>query len=260
MKKHTILVLDDDPLMLEFMQEVLYDAGYRVVAVQSVDEAIRELQSHPSISLILCDINLPGRSGFDFMRFLGDNLRFSDIPVMFVTGDANASTVVQALELGARDYVSKPFTPDTLLAKVAPIIEAGRGLVLVASDDDLDRNIIVRSLTLSDYFPLVAINGTEAKALLAERQVDVLITEMALPDLPELELLMYSKEHHPRLPVIVIQRHPDQVAEDHILAAGADATIKRPFRNTEIISKVDNHRRARRNGAVRQPARADQSR
>jgi DNA-binding response OmpR family regulator len=113
-----ILVVDDDPDLLALVAFALTNAGYAVVKAADAAPAVaafdRELPN-----LVLLDINLPSGSGFDVCR----NIRVrSQVPVMMLTARGEEEDLVRALELGADDYLTKPFSPRTLLARVRALL------------------------------------------------------------------------------------------------------------------------------------------
>ena len=113
-----ILVVDDDPDLLALVAFALTNAGYAVVKAADMAPAIaafdRELPN-----LVLLDINLPGGSGFDVCKAIRTR---SAVPVMMLTARGEEEDLVRALELGADDYLTKPFSPRTLLARVKALL------------------------------------------------------------------------------------------------------------------------------------------
>jgi len=252
MKKHTILVIDDEESTCEFITVHLSSEGYEVLTAMTVDDAIQALVSHTSISLIICDISMPKKDGFDFMRYLCNNLRFASIPLIFSTSRSDEITVTRAKSMGARGYLVKPYVGQTLLEKVRAILESRKGTVLIVSYDELGMNIMARSIFRANYNPLTTGSVTEAKHMLAERQIDILITDATLPDLSGLELMAFAKEQYHNIPVIIILGKQDHITVEGAIAAGADDVIRKPFFNTSIVAKIESVLIVRRNTALRE--------
>jgi len=121
-----ILIVDDDRDLLSLVGFALRQAGYVVVEASDVNAALR-VYFDESPELAILDINLPGGSGFAICKAIRAHSR---IPVMMLTVRGEEEDLVQALELGADDYLTKPFSPRTLLARVKALlrragIEAG---------------------------------------------------------------------------------------------------------------------------------------
>ena len=250
MKKYAILVVDDEAAIRQFLEENLACGGYRVLSAASVDEAISMLVSHSDISLIICDIAMPKRDGFDLIRYINDNLRFTSIPLIFSTGKTDAQTVSRAKALGARGFLAKPFTGQELRKRVTNALDSGKGTVLIVSSDQLSLNIMARNISVARYKSLTAPTIADAHALLNDKQIDILISELQLSDGSGLELMASAKESVYKIPVLIITGKPDVIVEEQLITAGADAIIRRPFSNIDIISKIEAILLNQRNNAI----------
>lgn len=111
-----VLVVDDEAGIRNLLQRTLEDAGYSVVAAASGQEALDKM-SEMNIELAMLDIKMPGMSGIEVLRQIGIN--WPDTCVIMVTGIGDAQTAVEAMKLGAYDYLTKPFNP----ADVVPAIQ-----------------------------------------------------------------------------------------------------------------------------------------
>jgi len=128
-----ILVCDDDPQILRALRVVLRDAGYEVVPAETGEEALDRAAVHPPQAAIV-DLMLPGIDGVEVCRQLRE---WSDMPVIVLSAVEDGAEKVRALRMGADDYVTKPFSPDELIARLEaalrragasadePVIEAG---------------------------------------------------------------------------------------------------------------------------------------
>ena len=109
-----VLVVEDEPQMRDLLTDNLEYEGYRVTAVDSAEQALVEFDRH-AISLVLVDVMLPGMSGFELCQNLRS--RGSHVPIIVLTARANERDRVRGLDLGADDYVSKPFSVEELMAR-----------------------------------------------------------------------------------------------------------------------------------------------
>src|SRR5438093_9378052 len=109
-----ILVVDDARAILAALQRLLEREGYQVRSATSAEEAIALLEAQP-VELALLDIALPGQDGLSFCRQIRGEWRF---PVIMLTGRGSTVDKIVGLEMGADDYVTKPFDPGELLARV----------------------------------------------------------------------------------------------------------------------------------------------
>lgn len=113
-----ILLVDDDALMRRSLAFNLEQAGYTVFSAASAEDALAMARRRPP-DLVLLDIGLPGMDGLDALRHLKETL---NLPVIFVTARRRELDEVLGLELGADDYVTKPFDVDVLLARIKAVL------------------------------------------------------------------------------------------------------------------------------------------
>ena len=113
-----ILITDDDPTIRELVVDYLSDHDFRVSAASSGKEMF-ELFDRESIDLVLLDLKLPGEDGMQLARALRER---ATVPIVLLTGRAEEADRVMGLELGADDYVTKPFSPRELLARVRAVL------------------------------------------------------------------------------------------------------------------------------------------
>jgi two-component system alkaline phosphatase synthesis response regulator PhoP len=121
MTRETILAIDDDDDILELIDHNLSREGYRVLKVSSGEQALK-LAREDSPDIILLDLMLPGVSGFDLCRILKNDGQTARIPIIIVSAKDEVSDVVAGLELGADDYIAKPFSVSLLLARVRAVL------------------------------------------------------------------------------------------------------------------------------------------
>src|ERR671932_2600136 len=116
--EETILVVDDDAALLEVISIVLSSEGYRVVTAIDGVEALREV-GQDGLDLVVLDIMLPKISGFEVLKKIREK---SDVPVVMLTAKSQSVDKVVGLELGADDYITKPFDTKELLARIRAIL------------------------------------------------------------------------------------------------------------------------------------------
>jgi len=165
MKIH-ILSVDDDALMRRSLAFSLEQAGYRVSSAASGEDALVVAFNDPP-DLMLLDIGLPGIDGLEVLR----QLRLEqDIPVIFLTARRRELEQVLGLELGADDYVTKPFDTDVLLARIRAVL---RRVQHTAPAPSIDTNrLAVGDLTIDAAAHSVSIAGTSID--LSRREFDLL--------------------------------------------------------------------------------------
>lgn len=114
-KKYSILVVDDEPLNLIIVDEILTDAGkYEVSSVES-GEACLDALKEQTPDLILLDVNMPGISGIEVCSSLRKQEQYKDLPIIFLSALASEEEQEEGLSAGGTAYVTKPFVEDELL-------------------------------------------------------------------------------------------------------------------------------------------------
>jgi two-component system alkaline phosphatase synthesis response regulator PhoP len=119
-KKH-ILVVEDEEDILDLIHYNLTREGFRATCASSGEEALRLVEREPP-DLIILDLMLPGIDGLEFCRTLKGNPETRDVAIIMVTAKGEEADVVAGLELGADDYVTKPFSPRILVARVRTVL------------------------------------------------------------------------------------------------------------------------------------------
>jgi len=124
-----VLVVDDDPSMREMVSDYLADYEIRVTALESA-RRIAEVVARETIDLVLLDLRLPGEDGMEVARKLREDS--AGLPIIIVTGRKEEADRVMGLELGADDYLTKPFSPRELLARIRALLRRSRAQQTVA--------------------------------------------------------------------------------------------------------------------------------
>jgi two-component system alkaline phosphatase synthesis response regulator PhoP len=121
MANERILIVDDEEDVLELVRYHLDKNGYKVDTAASGEEAISEARKK-SPDLIILDLMLPGIDGLEVCKKLKSDLKTEPIPIIMLTAKGEESDIVTGLELGAEDYLTKPFSPKILIARIRRIL------------------------------------------------------------------------------------------------------------------------------------------
>lgn len=121
MAKEHILVVDDEEDILELVRYNLTKEGYRVTTVASGEEALKSARAaQPDI--ILLDLMLPGVDGLEVCRLLKQDPKTNHVPIIMLSAKGEEADIVSGLELGAADYITKPFSPRILVARLRSVL------------------------------------------------------------------------------------------------------------------------------------------
>lgn len=121
MSKERVLVVDDEEDIMELVHYTLTRAGHVVTGVTSGEEALRAARA-AAHDLVVLDLMLPGVDGLEVCRLLRRDPRTKEIPIVMLTARGEETDIVKGLELGADDYVTKPFSPKVLVARIRAVL------------------------------------------------------------------------------------------------------------------------------------------
>jgi two-component system phosphate regulon response regulator PhoB len=162
MAKERILVVDDEEDILELVRFNLAREGYSIICTTSGEETLKIIQKeHPD--LIVLDLMLPGMDGLDVAKALKNDPKTRDIPIVMLTAKGEEADIVTGLELGADDYVTKPFSPRVLVARVRAVLR--RGTSEVPEDESV---LKVHNLLIHPGRREVLVNGEPVELTFTE--------------------------------------------------------------------------------------------
>ena len=118
MKPNKILVIDDMSTHLLLLQTILEEEGYKVLAVDNGEEAIKYIENDPDISLVLLDIMMPEVDGYELLEKVKSGDKNVSMPIIIVSAKTDSSSIKEALEKGAYDYITKPLNVYDIKNKV----------------------------------------------------------------------------------------------------------------------------------------------
>lgn len=117
MKSQKIFIVDDVPKNIQILGSILHKASYLVSYTQNSSEALSLISSN-DFDLILLDIMMPGITGYELCTLLKNESKTKDIPIIFLTAKTDTESIVKGFEVGAQDYITKPFNAEELMARV----------------------------------------------------------------------------------------------------------------------------------------------
>jgi putative two-component system response regulator len=141
-----ILVIDDQELNVEVLTRILDRAGFTNFRSLTDPQQFMRVFDEYSPDLVLLDLHMPGRDGFEILRDLAPHLTDSFLPVLILTGDASAEAKKGALSLGAKDFIAKPFDPGEVILRIHNLLET-RSLYLFLQKHNAELEARVRERT-----------------------------------------------------------------------------------------------------------------
>ncbi len=161
-----ILIVEDEPDIAELLAYNLHQAGFETITAINGEDAFRQVNTRLP-DLILLDLLLPGMDGLEICRMLKQNLKTADIPVIMLTAKGEKTDRIVGLELGADDYITKPFSPREVVLRIRAVQRRMQGAGARAAAKQLRIHDLVIDLDKHQVF-----NGKE--------EVDLTATEFKL--------------------------------------------------------------------------------
>jgi two-component system, OmpR family, alkaline phosphatase synthesis response regulator PhoP len=153
MVKHRILIVDDEADIIELLDYNLTREGYTVYKALTGEAAVKTAREKEP-ELIVLDLMLPGIDGLEVCRILKRDSKTEKIPIIMLTARSEDIDIVSGLELGAVDYVTKPFSPKVLIARIRAVFRRDR-----VSDNADESVIVIHDLTINATRRIVTQNG-----------------------------------------------------------------------------------------------------
>ena len=125
-ERTSVLLVDDEEVIIEELAELLDDEGYRAISTTDPFDVMRLLEENPDISVVVSDIRMPGLDGLSLSRKIIETITDRDIGIIVLTGHAGMNEAIQALQVGIEDFLTKPVSADHLLHTVARVAELNR--------------------------------------------------------------------------------------------------------------------------------------
>lgn len=168
MARAVILIVEDDPDIRELLVYTLGKEGYQTMEAASGEAGLQHVKENP-LDLIILDIMLPGIDGLEVLRRLKHDQRLRPIPVLIASARGEETDIVAGLELGADDYVTKPFSPRVLVARVRTALRRASEATVPEADES-------PILTIHDF----VLDVPRHELMLGGRAIDLSATEFAI--------------------------------------------------------------------------------
>ena len=261
----TVLVVEDHEAVRRLAADVLRAHGYDVIVADHGDEAIALVEARGGdVDLLLTDVIMPRMGGREVASVLQQ--RVPGLGVLFMSGYTQTALVEDdGLESGLH-FLAKPFTPAELLARVREVLAArsrarrqadaaatagtaaassaatnataGPRRIVVADDEPGLRLLLAATLSGAGYEVLQASNGLEAVRLCEGGRVDLLLTDLVMPDHEGLETIRRMRQERPNIPVVAMSGAFDGGFLEVARAMGASAVIQKPFTPDQLLKVV----------------------
>jgi PAS domain S-box-containing protein len=234
----TILVVEDDASIRRLAVEVLREHGYQVFEAGCAEEAITTCEAGPAADLLLTDVVMPGMNGHELAGVLMAS--HPALKVLYMSGYTEKGIVQQGVVDPSLNFLQKPFRPDELLWKVGEVLtrRPGPAKVLIVDDDTQVRSFVATLLEVEGFEVSQAANGRQAQERCRAGDIDLVITDLVMPEQEGLETIHAIRRNWPQLPVIAISGAFGGAYLDLAKKLGAQAIIRKPFQADEVLAEV----------------------
>ncbi len=240
-----ILVVDDDPLLLDLMIETLNTIGYPAEGVLSGEKALSYLEQN-EIQLLITDIKMPEMDGIELVQRVKE--KYPKLPVIFISG---AFTPAVLHKIGQDPFLAKPFRINqiedlirsAMTATETEKLSKEKEHILVVDDDDGFRFMLIENLKLSGYNVTGASNANKAIDLLMKGGIHTVVTDIKMPGMDGISLARYIGQQWPEIPVILVTAYINLDNSPELQYPGASGYLMKPFKIdsiTELLEDVKN--------------------
>ena len=160
--KNHILIVDDDDRIRNLLKDYLSDNNYIVSTAENAEEAKKKI-TYLKFDIIILDVMMPGQDGYELTKDIKKNIK---VPIILLTAKGEVENRIKGLELGADDYIGKPFEPKELLLRIKNIINKNNKIDLKSKHNVGFAEIDLNKMTINLNNALKKINNSEKKVLM----------------------------------------------------------------------------------------------
>lgn len=248
----TLLIVDDNDVNRNLLVRRLQQSSYRVIDTDNGAEAL-ELAAQHGVDLVLLDILMPGMDGYRVLEQLRMEERTRAIPVIMLTAVHEVDSVVRCFELGADDYLTKPYNIPFVRSRVAACLRghssqlsnmkqvADGTRLLVVDDNPMNRDMLQRRLESEGYQVTTAHNGKAALKLVGQHEFDLILLDILMPEMDGYEVLRVLKdsEEFQHIPVIMLTAVHEAESVRQCIDQGAADYLLKPFNTILLKARID---------------------
>lgn len=252
---NSLLVVDDNEMNRDMLCRRLEKQGYTVATAGDGRQAL-DLMAVEDFDLVLLDIMMPELDGYAVLERMKSDPRMMDTPVMMLTAMNESRNVIRCIELGATDYIVKPFDMVALRNRITRCLLNRRSReeikedvdwtggvppsILVIEDDELSRDLLQKRMSRAGYHVVSLADGQLVEATLLDQGFDLVLSDIMMPGMNGYQVLEMIKQNDDlkHLPVIMISALDDQESIDKCINLGAEDYITKPFNALLMKARV----------------------
>ncbi len=238
MSNSRVLVVDDDPNLTDLLVDTLETIGYVARPAASAQEALK-LLANEHFDLVISDINMPEMSGIELLQKI--KREHHQLPVMLITGISTENVKAQAFSSGADGFLAKPFRIGSIESEITKLLQnINRRRVVVIDDNEDFLTSLKARLEERDNVVSAFTNVSDSVKYLDEHAVDLVITDLKMPDGDGITLVEMLHERYPNLPVIMVSAYATEGLIARIKEAGVNRFLPKPIDFKELDAALEN--------------------
>lgn len=198
-------------------------------------QAMRSLENDYLIDVVVMAAGQTSCCNRELLQSIRENARYRYIPIILACNGCPAEIVMEAFRRGVNDVVSLPCPSEQIARRIETAAVKGKRRILVVDDEAVIREYLSDVLLMERFLPIMVSSGAEALEVLEKTEVHAVISDILMPGMSGMDLLVHIKATHENLPVILITGYGGRFSPQDALAAGADGYFQKPFKNVDLI-------------------------
>ncbi len=252
-----ILVVDDSATIRRLIGKELEKGGYDIVEASNGLNALAKAIEYAPLHLITLDIDMPKLNGFETYKRLKEKYyraayeikEGTQVPVIFITANDSMEIRQKGFEVGAADFITKPFNAGDILDRVNKILKPKQFLkgitALIVDDNKVARYIVRENLEREGVTLLEADNGLNALKILKKNlnKIDIIITDLIMPEMDGCQFCRAVRKqlNLTEIPIIFLTAMSDRLELIKVFQAGATDYLVKPFFKEELLARLNVH-------------------
>ncbi|MCP4580765.1 MAG: response regulator [candidate division Zixibacteria bacterium] len=228
-----LVILDNNRAIK--LEDILSDYGYSITEAISTKQAIKILESDYRIDLVIISNSVLEHAQTDLIKYLKSSVRLKWIPIILVCEKCSSAEVKLRVSQGVNDIITFPFDKNNIAQKLNKIKTSGKRIILIVDDEPEILKILRNAFEIERFKVITASSAEQALEILRENKVHAVVSDILLPGITGIDLLVEVKQQFEHIPVILITGYAGQFSPDHAMSAGADGYFKKPFKNLELV-------------------------
>lgn len=246
--KSTLLIVDDNDMNRDLLARRLKQAFYEVIDVNNGVDALR-ITEQQHVDLVLLDILMPDLDGYQVLERLKGGEKTKTLPVIMLTAVHEMDSVVRCFELGADDYLTKPYNIPFVRSRIATCLRSrtdtvqgqnSTARILVVDDNMVNRDMLQRRLEREGYEVDSAENGIQALEMLERQKYDLVLLDILMPEMDGYDVLRALKIHKrlKEIPVIMLTAVHEAESVKACIELGAADYLLKPYNTILLKARI----------------------